>query len=110
MPTADADKFERAIPVDELPADGGAIVEIGSRIIAIFEHEGEVHAVQNTCPHAGGSLADGTRDGTLVRCPRHSWGFDVASGACQTDPRYQLLQYEVRVADDWVLVGVPDDS
>ena len=110
MPTADADTFERAIERDELPDGQGVMVEIGTRVIALFERGGDIHAVQNTCPHAGGSLADGSLDGTMVRCPRHNWGFDVASGACVTDPRYKLLRFEVRIEDGWVLVGIPEED
>ena len=56
-------------------------------------------AVDDTCPHAGGSLSMGMLDGDEVVCPIHAWGFDIASGACAEDPSCSIRAYPVREED-----------
>ena len=38
------------------------------------------YAVDNKCPHMGGSLFDGNLSGKNVICPRHGSIFDVTTG------------------------------
>lgn len=45
-------------------------------------------------------------DGAIVTCPLHGWQYDVSSGACQTNPRVQMVCYEVRVEDKLVKVAL----
>ena len=44
------------------------------------------HADDDTCTHAGCSLADGELHGTTVTCACHGSQFDVASGAVLRGP------------------------
>ena len=68
---------------------------------------GEVHfAIDDTCPHAGGSLSEGLVDGDLVICPLHAWGFEIATGNCIDDPHCSVSSYPVRVEDGRVEVLV----
>jgi nitrite reductase (NADH) small subunit len=57
----------------------------------------EYFAIDDTCPHAGGSLAEGMVDGDQVICPLHAYGFDIRSGHCPDDPDCSVKGYEVRV-------------
>lgn len=69
--------------LSDLAEGAGTCVAIGSQRVALFRIGDEVHALQNTCPHAGGSLADGFVDDedATVTCPLHGWTFDVRSGS-----------------------------
>ena len=65
----------------ELPAAGTArAVRAGRYEVAVFNVNGEFFALENTCPHQGGPLADGWLEGALITCPWHGWCFDVRSG------------------------------
>jgi nitrite reductase/ring-hydroxylating ferredoxin subunit len=58
----------------------GRYVEIDGSHLAVFLHAGEVFVTDNTCPHAGGSMAGGwVQDGCAV-CPWHAWMFDLRTG------------------------------
>jgi NAD(P)H-dependent nitrite reductase small subunit len=107
--TVKADTFVEVLSSDELPEGEGRVVEAGAKTIAVFRRAGELHAVQNVCPHAGGSLGHGhfSSEKGVVRCPRHAWGFDVTTGNCLTQPRYGLKRYEVREEGGWIRVGLP---
>lgn len=96
---------------DDLLAEGkGKVVRAGLKKVAIFRRDGALYAIQDFCPHAGGSLGLGEFSGRVVRCPRHGWGFDVMSGACLTNPLYEVRRYPTRVEAGYILVGVPDDE
>lgn len=96
--------FEVVLHKDALPA--GQVVEIiiGGTAIAVANVGGSFHAVTNTCPHAGGPLGEGTLEGSELTCPYHGWTFDVASGACKTNPDVLLRRYDVVVEKDAVCV------
>ncbi len=105
-----ADKFIKVIRLEEVEQGKGTLVRAGLKKLALFLHEEELHCIQNFCPHAGAFLALGDVTGCVVRCPRHSWGFDFTTGECKTNARYSVKQYETRVEEGWVLVGLPDDE
>ena len=56
-------------------------------------------AMDDTCPHAGGSLCEGMIDSDIVICPLHAYGFEIDSGRCIEEPECSVNAYEVRVQD-----------
>jgi len=52
--------------------------------LAIYNVNGEYYATDNSCPHRGASLSDGTICGHIVECSLHGWQFDVRTGECLT--------------------------
>lgn len=88
----------------DFPAEEGRPVEIGARRIGVFNHRGELHAIKDTCPHAGVDLHDGfLREGT-VTCPAHGWTFDLTTGEGPCESAVRV--YPVKVEGDRVLIGV----
>ena len=62
-------------------APGTALeVDLDGRTIALFNVDGAIHAIDGTCTHLGGPLAEGELDGTVVTCPWHGACFDVRTG------------------------------
>ena len=61
-------------------------------------------ALDNTCPHRGGPLAEGDIIANEIVCPWHLWGFDVATGTCGGNPDLFVSTHEVRIEGDRVLV------
>ncbi len=65
-----------------LPAEGELVaVDVAGTAVAVTVLDGEVHAFDDTCPHAGCSLADGELDEQDVVCPCHFARFDITTGA-----------------------------
>ena len=54
--------------------------------ICVTSVAGRLLAVDDTCTHAGCSLADGELDGTTITCPCHGSRFDVTTGAVLRGP------------------------
>jgi 3-phenylpropionate/trans-cinnamate dioxygenase ferredoxin component len=70
----------RAASTADLPDGRMKKVTIGGRDILIVHVDGDYYALNNRCPHMGGSLADGTLQGNIVTCPRHGSQYDVRTG------------------------------
>ena len=98
------DGFEVVLHKDALAPGEVTEVIIGGTAIAICNVDGEYHAVSNSCPHAGGPLGEGEMSGSLLRCPYHGWTYDVATGACQTNPEVKVPVYTVHIEREAVCV------
>jgi nitrite reductase/ring-hydroxylating ferredoxin subunit len=66
--------------LDALREAGRDVVSAGDHTIALFYHEGEVHAVDNRCPHMGFPLSKGTVDDGLLTCHWHHARFELSCG------------------------------
>jgi len=89
-----------------------AMVE--GRAVLLARLSGEVYALDNKCPHMGGSLADGKLEDGLVVCPRHGAAFDVKTGKNARGPKIGPLKlsthdaqsYPVQLEGEDILVGL----
>jgi nitrite reductase/ring-hydroxylating ferredoxin subunit len=79
-------------------------------VVAVAMLGGTLHAFDDTCPHAGCSLAEGELDGQTVVCPCHLATFDVTTGAVVSGPAPSgVCTWSVRVADGAFVLGEPRD-
>ena len=81
---------------DELAEGSGKALLVNGAEVAVFRCQGQLYALQDQCPHAGGSLAGGAIEGNEVICPLHANRFNLKTGACTTDPRLWARTYAVR--------------
>lgn len=91
----------------EIPAGEGREYVVAGRIVALFHADGEFHAMDGICPHAGGPLANGQLCGKVVTCPWHGWQFDVTSGRHCLNAHLVHPSFAVDVIDGEVWVDVP---
>jgi nitrite reductase/ring-hydroxylating ferredoxin subunit len=69
--------------------------------VAIFNVDGELHAVDDACSHAGAPLSQGRIDGSAVTCPWHGATFDLTSGDSMSPPASGAVRkYAVRIEGD----------
>jgi len=67
--------------IDRIPLGQGRCFSIGESSIAVFRNRaGELFAVDSTCPHRRGPLADGLLGGNTVICPLHGYKFSLTNG------------------------------
>jgi nitrite reductase/ring-hydroxylating ferredoxin subunit len=100
-------RWVKLATLDQLPPGGALEVEHEGRIVALFNIEGNIRALDGVCPHQGGPLAEGTLEGSTVTCPWHGWQFDTADGRCLTGRPMNQPVYEVTIDGRDVLVDVP---
>ena len=108
----------------DIPPGGRKLVEVNGRAVVIFNLGGEFFALNNRCPHRGGSLCQGkqtglvesdgpghyrySRPGEIIRCPWHGWEFDIRTGQSWCDPqRLRTRRYAVSVEKGAQLVEGP---
>lgn len=88
-------------------ADGGRwFARRGGHEIALFRIRGTVHAIADSCPHAGASLATGQLEGTTIKCRAHGLRFDITTGCPRGAGGFALRIYPARVRDGRVEVDL----
>jgi 3-phenylpropionate/trans-cinnamate dioxygenase ferredoxin subunit len=87
----------------------GEAVRVQAEVpIAVFNVDGELYAIDDTCTHQDASLADGWLEGCAVECPLHAACFDLRTGMPSGPPaRTPVRTYEVVVEDGLVHVLAP---
>ena len=87
--------------------EAGKLVDAGGQTIAIFDLGGNYYAIENTCPHRGGPLAEGEMNGEEVICPWHGARFNIKTGAVLAPPAPQgVKSFPVRVTGEDVEVEI----
>ena len=75
--------------------------------IALFNVDGRIYAIDDSCPHSGASLLFGKLDGRLVQCPAHGLRFDLATG-CMRGGGMTVRAYPVEVVAGRVRITLPN--
>ena len=88
----------------DLARGQGRIVDVAGKQLAMFNVDGNYHAIDNTCPHRGGPLGDGMLNGTTVTCPWHGWQFDCKTGQSTMNPTMGVPSFTVTTEGDSVMV------
>jgi nitrite reductase/ring-hydroxylating ferredoxin subunit len=100
----DAD-FTTVAKVGAIPEGEGASFQLGQRLVAVFNYQGQYLAIDDLCPHMGASLGAGCLDDEgVVTCPWHAWRFEAATGKWADNPRLSIDTFEVRVQGDEIQV------
>jgi len=102
-------RFVTVAKVADVAPGAARSVEAEGFGIALFNVEGRIFALDNTCPHAGGPLGEGQLQGGVVRCPWHGWRFSVVTGERPENPAFKVGCYQVEVEGDEVRVWLPPD-
>ncbi len=102
--------FKKVANVSELAPDEGIEVEVDGESIAVFFHNNQYYAIENSCPHKQGPLCDGELDKGHVTCPLHDWKFCLRTGACETKPSFNVQTYEVKIQDGHIFVGHSNEN
>ena len=72
------------------------VITIANREIALFDTDSGLRALDNSCPHQGGPLAEGDVFDGAVTCPWHSWSFSLETGQCDLPNGPSVATYAVR--------------
>ncbi len=66
--------------IADIPVGESVRVQGSVAAIAVFNVDGELYAIDDTCTHQDASLSDGWLEGCAVECPLHAACFDLRTG------------------------------
>ena len=92
--------------IADIPEGQARVYEAGGRMVAVFNNAGVFQAIDDMCPHAGASLAEGWLEDGCVTCPWHAWQFRLEDGAYVQNPRMKADVFPVRVDGSNIIVTV----
>ena len=102
-------RWVRVASVSDIPPGSGKAVSVDGRWFALFhDPQGGFHATDDSCPHQGASLGEGTYHEGRVICPWHGWVFDVRTGACLLVPVVHVACYATRPVGDDIEIELED--
>ena len=102
------DNFITVASVGDIPQGSAKAFRANERMIAVFNTDDGYHAIDDTCPHMGASLAAGHVEDQVVTCPWHAWRFSICDGTWCDNSTINVDSFEVRVIDDTIQVCVPN--
>ncbi|MGB1110134.1 MAG: non-heme iron oxygenase ferredoxin subunit [Gammaproteobacteria bacterium] len=84
------------------------VVDVDGVDVAVFNVDGEFHAIEDVCTHDGACLTGEAIEGEEVICPRHGARFNIKTGKALTAPAYedvaslpvQIVDGRIQVRDD----------
>ena len=98
----------RIAALSEIPVGSSHEVTAAGRVIALFNVDGTLYALDGVCPHAGGPLGQGQLDGCVVTCPWHGAQFDLETGNVVRAPAQDGVgSYKVLVEGDDIKIENP---
>lgn len=89
-------------------------IALNGKVMLLTNFQGTYYAIDNTCPHMGGSLYDGILDGYSIACPKHGSVFDIRTGKIIKNGKIAFFNlkvsdtraYPVKIEGDDVLIGL----
>ena len=98
-------EFLTVAKLGDIPVGEGRAFKFNDEMVAVFNVDGQYHAMDDMCPHMGASLAAGSLEDEIVTCPWHGWSFDVRDGAWCENRRICVDSFRVRVIGSEIQVA-----
>lgn len=105
--------FQKVAVLAELPPNSRIIAEVDDKLLALFNVNGEIYAIDDVCTHDDGPLSDGNLEGYQIACPRHGARFDIRNGKVLSMPATRNTgSYEVKVEGQgiFIRIGTPTSA
>lgn len=98
--------FVKVATTDQVKPGRGFGAKLDKVFIGIYNVDGEYYAMDDVCPHMGGSLHHGFMNDCVVSCPLHMWEFDVKTGESVWPGSLNIPAYPVKIEGDDILVDI----
>src|SRR5213592_857754 len=98
--------FVRVAELKDVPEGTPKAVRVEGRSIALFQHQGNIYATDNQCPHMGYPLTRGRVRNGVLTCDWHGWSYDMRGGGCFTGGCDDLDTFPVEVRDSAIYIDV----
>jgi nitrite reductase/ring-hydroxylating ferredoxin subunit len=99
-------EFIEVARLDQVPPGSGTSFTVAGKDVALFNVDGTIYAMEDSCLHKGSSLGASQLDGKVVTCRSHGWHYDVTTGSTMNVPGYGVASYPAKVVDGQIFVAV----
>lgn len=105
-----AKEFTPAVPVAQVPEATPTKIMFGATAVVLVRRGDVVHALKESCSHAGGPLSEGELKGDTITCPWHFSTFRLTDGSVVHGPASsRQVSYRARINGDQVELQGPHD-
>lgn len=106
--------FVKVALVDDVKPGEKIKLVIDGTAILLANLDGNLYALDDRCPHLGGSLSEGKIRGNQVYCPKHGAIFDIKTGKNEGSAKIAFItmkvkdakSYPVRVEGEDILIDI----
>lgn len=85
-------------------------VFVDGRCIVVFNVDGAIYAIDDSCPHNGASLGNGQLEGPVLRCPAHGLRFDLRTGCTPGTGGLSLIRFAVETVDSKLVLNLDEQN
>lgn len=99
------------VPAGKHPQAGGrALFEFEDKSLALFNVDGQLFAIDDSCPHQGASLCGGRLEGRVIQCCAHGLRFDLRSGYMLNSTQVKVTNYPVESIDGQAFIVIASEE
>ena len=99
------------VPAGKHPQAGGrALFEFDDKSLALFNVDGQLFAIDDSCPHQGASLCGGRLEGRVIQCCAHGLRFDLHSGYLLNSKLVKVTNYPVEIIDGQAFIVIVSEE
>lgn len=88
--------FVNVLKVKEIPVGTKKKVVVNGTAVMIANVGDKFYAMDDKCPHMGGSLSEGKLEGNIISCPVHHASFDVTNGKAEDKAKIAFIKMKVK--------------
>ena len=94
--------------IDDIPRQGARTVATPHGAVAVFRTQDDrVFALDDRCPHKGGTLSQGIVHGDQVTCPLHNWVISLVDGKAAEPDEGCVRVVQVRLEGRRIMLATP---
>ncbi|MBK5253673.1 MAG: Rieske 2Fe-2S domain-containing protein [Peptostreptococcaceae bacterium] len=106
--------YIKVAQTNELKNGEKKTVTLDGKVLLITNIQDTYYAIDNKCPHMGGSLFEGNFNGNNITCPKHGSVFDVRTGKIVENGKIAFIKlkvndtkaYPTKIEGNDILIGI----